>query len=146
MKITFSDAVKLASKGFKPADINEVKALDENKFSKEDILSLVGNGYSVSDIRKLCETFAGSEDDAATGADDEHDTDTHTDEADNKEGTTKDPETSADNNDDIDYKALYEKEKTLREKLQHKTAAEKEGTRESKENDFDIAVRIAESI
>ena len=57
MKFTFGETVKLASKGYKPTDIAELLVLDENKFSKDDILSLVSAGYTKSDIKKLVETF-----------------------------------------------------------------------------------------
>lgn len=148
MKINFSDAVKLASKGFKPKDIEAIKELDENKFSKDDILSLVGNGYSAADLKKLCDTFSGSQDsDDETG-----DKNANEDNKDKPGKGSDDQEDHADDSDDqeddnIDYKELYEKEKKLREKLQHDNASTAEGPEDAnKESDFDIAVRIAQEL
>ncbi len=146
MKFTFSESVKLATKGFKPGDISELSELDENKFSKEDILSLVGNGYSKSDIKKLVETFsddAASEDDPGDGSDETND---HTEKPE-KKSSQEDPgeDISDETDDNIDYKELYEKEKKLREKLQHKNTSGSAAIKKEK-SDFDIALDIANSI
>lgn len=146
MKFTFSESVKLATKGFKPGDISELSELDENKFSKEDILSLVGNGYSKTDIKKLVETFSdadASEDDPGDGSDK---TDDHTEKPE-KKSSQEDPgeDTSDETDDNIDYKELYEKEKKLREKLQHKNTSGSAAIKKEK-SDFDIALDIANSI
>lgn len=147
MKFTFSESVKLATKGFKPGDISELAELDENKFSKEDILSLVGNGYSKSDIKKLVETFSdadASEDDPGDGSDE---TDDHTEKPEKKSSQEDPGEDNSDETDDnIDYKALYEKEKKLREKLQHKNTSDSANIIRDTKSDFDIALEIANSI
>lgn len=146
MKFTFSETVKLATKGFKPGDISELSELDENKFSKEDILSLVGNGYSKTDIKKLVETFSdgdASEDGPGDGSDETND---HTEKPE-KKSSQEDPgeDTSDETDDNIDYKELYEKEKKLREKLQHKNTSGSAVIKKEK-SDFDIALDIANSI
>lgn len=147
MKFTFSETVKLATKGFKPGDISELSELDENKFSKEDILSLVGNGYSKSDIKKLVETFSDgdtSEDDPGDGSDEMDD---HTEKSGKKSSQEDHGEDTSDETDDnIDYKALYEKEKKLRETLQHKNASGSADIKKDEKSDFDIALEIANSI
>ena len=104
MKINFSDAVKMASKGFKPKDIEAIKELDENKFSKDDILSLVGNGYSAADLKKLCDTFSGSQD----PEDETDDKDANEDNKDKSGKGSDDQDDHADDSDcqeddDIDY-------------------------------------------
>lgn len=148
MKFTFGESVKLAAKGFKPGDIAELSSLDENKFSKDDILSLINNGYSKSDVKKLVDTFSSEE----TNEDPD---DTHTDDTDNHSSKTvsktskaeadeDDPEDEADK---IDYKALYEKEKKLRENLQHKNAAaHRETSSDDTRTPEQIAIEIAQSI
>lgn len=147
MKFTFAESVKLATKGFKPGDISELSELDENKFSKEDILSLVGHGYSKSDIKNLVETFSdadASEDDPGDGSDETND---HTDKPE-KKSSQEDPEedNSDEANDNIDYKKLYEKEKKLRESLQHKNAQASSDIKRDSRSDFDIALEIANNI
>lgn len=144
MKFTFGEVVKLASKGFKPGDINELSELDENKFSKEDILSLIGNGYSKADIKKLVETFSASEDSEEDHGDDTEEQNDHLEKPETKpaqndsvKGTSKDKE-------DIDYKTLYEKEKKLREEIQHSNAKKGSVIPEDTRSAEQIAIEIAE--
>lgn len=144
MKFTFTETVKLASKGYKPTDIAELLTLDENKFSKEDILSLVGAGYTKSDIKKLVETFKdedSSEGDSGDNSDEENKQQENTDKG--PEGTTS---ASGDSDDTTDYKSLYEKEKKLRESLQHSNALGDHSGTTRKETDEEVAQRIANSI
>lgn len=116
MKFNFKEMVALAAKGYKPNDIAEMTALDDSKFSKDDVLSLVANGYSKSDIKKLVETVE------QTDKPQENETDETEDHSNNEETVSQsqdDDGDSSDNADDIDYKKLYEDEKRLRQKLQH---------------------------
>lgn len=144
MNFNFKDVVKLASKGVKPSDIAELSALDEKKFDKDDILSLIGSGYKTSDIKKLVETFSSSdeENDPDDNADNEKNLNNHEDknEQDNESGSGS----SDDEDDNIDYKELYNKEKKLREKLQHDNAKGRAKDPEDKKSDEEIAREIAE--
>lgn len=145
MNFNFKDVVKLASKGIKPSEIAELAALDENKFDKDDILSLIGSGYKTSDIKNLVETFSPSDDEDNNPGDDSETKDNHNSHEDKKEQeNVPDSGSSEDDSADIDYKELYEKEKTLREKLQHDNA--KKGAKESEDrkSDEEIALEIAE--
>ena len=142
MNFGFKDAVKLASKGFKVADIAELSALDENKFDKDDILSLVGNGYKLQDIKNLVKTFESNNDSDESGDSNEPAQESTQNAPDNKLKEETSFNSSDEQDDDIDYKALYEKEKNLREKLQHSNQMiNKEIKREK--SDFDIALEIA---
>lgn len=144
MNFNFKDVVKLASKGVKPSDIAELSALDEKKFDKEDILSLIGSGYKTADIKKLVETFSSSDDENKPGDDsgeeDNHDNHEDKNEHDNESGSGS----SDDEDDNIDYKELYRKEKELREKLQHDNAKGRAKDPEDKKSDEEIALEIAE--
>ena len=144
MKFTFTESVKLATKGFKPGDITELSELDENKFNKEDILSLVGNGYNKSDIKKLVETFSDSESEDDNPGDDSE-IDNHSGKSENESEHDDHDSDESDDKDNIDYKALYEKEKKLRENLQHKNAASNKTIQRDK-SDFDIALELANDI
>lgn len=144
MKFTFGETVKLASKGYKPTDIAELLILDENKFSKDDILSLVSAGYTKSDIKKLVETFKdedSSEGDSGDNSDAEDDQPNNTEKG--SDGKNSD---SDDSDDTTDYKSLYEKEKKLRESLQHSNASGDHHEEIRKETDEEVAQRIANSI
>lgn len=144
MKFTFAESVKLATKGFKPGDISELSELDENKFNKEDILSLVGNGYTKTDIKKLVETFSDPESEDDNPGDDSG-TDNHSGKSENESEHDDHDSEESDDKDNIDYKALYEKEKKLRENLQHKNAASNKAIQRDK-SDFDIALELANDI
>ena len=141
MKFNFKETVKLASKGFKPNDIAELITLDENKFDKDDILSLVGNGYSLAEIKGLVETF--KEDAENDDGDDQANNDGHSNNEDNTPGSNDDAGDSSDNDDDIDYKALYEKEKELRTKLQQDKVAKRSREHDQDtRSDMDIALDV----
>ena len=142
MNFNFGEAVKLAAKGFKPSDIAELKELDENKFNKEDILSLISNGYTKAEVKKLVETFGSSEDeheDETGGAEDDRS-------GKPEKGSEHEDHVSEDSGDkdDIDYKELYEKEKKLRESIQHKNAAAGSGGQRETKTSEQIAIEIAE--
>ena len=147
MKFSFKEMVKMTAKGFKPNDIAELSAIDENKFDKDDILTLVGADYSASDIKKLISTFDSNDDisddnknDAAGG--------TQPDNAENKsEKDPTDKKPSEESTDDkTDYKLLYEQEKKLREDLQHKNATSHNDREQNKESDFEIATKFAQEV
>ena len=143
MDFNFKDVVKLASKGVKPSEIAELASLDENKFDKDDILSLIGSGYKTSDIKKLVETFSSDDEDNNPG-DDSEDEDNHKSHEDkNEQNNDSDSGSSEDDCDDIDYKQLYEKEKKLREKLQHDNAKKDAKDSEDTKSDEEIALEIA---
>ena len=141
MKFNFKETIALAGKGFKPGDILELSELDGDKFDKDDILSLVSSGYNKEDIKKLVDTFK------EQAADDTPQDDDHNDTEGNKpEGNTPAGDTS-DQDDNIDYKELYEKEKKLREKLQHRNVNNLEGAdADDMMSDYDLAISVANKI
>ena len=144
MNFNFKDVVKLASKGIKPSEIAELAALDENKFDKDDILSLIGSGYKTSDIKNLVETFSPSDDEDDDPSDDSENKDNHeSHEEKHEQNNNSDSGSSEDDGDDIDYKQLYEKEKKLREKLQHDNAKKGAKDPEDRKSDEEIALEIA---
>ena len=143
MEFNFKDVVKLASKGVKPSEIAELAALDANKFDKDDILSLIGSGYKASDIKKLVETFSSSDDEDNNPGDDSETEDNHESTEDKNRQNNDSDSGSSDDGDDIDYKQLYEKEKKLREKLQHDNAKKDAKDSEDRKSDEEIALEIA---
>ena len=144
MNFNFKDVVKLASKGIKPTEIAELAALDENKFDKDDILSLIGSGYKTSDIKNLVETFSPSDDEDDDPCDDSENKDNHkSHEEKHEQNDDSDSGSSEDDGDNIDYKQLYEKEKKLREKLQHDNAKKGAKDPEDRKSDEEIALEIA---
>lgn len=143
MEFTFGDAVKLATKGYKPSDVEELRKLDENKFSKDDILSLIASGYSKSEVIKLVDTFT-TEDSEGTDETEDQD-EPPQDEKKKKPDKHKanEVDSSEDESDDVDYKKKYEEEKKLREELQHKKAASGTAIKTDTKSDIDLAMEIA---
>lgn len=141
MKFSFKEVVKLSTKGIKPNDIAELTALDEGKFDKDDILSLVNSGYSTADIKQLVDTFTSDESDEGESA---------ANAAPASPDGTGDTKPSTEDNtppasDNIDYKQLYENEKKLREKLQHQNATEKQGSVDTRTSE-QVAIDVTKSI
>lgn len=136
MKFNFTEAVKLAVKGFTPDAIVNLSKLDDSKFSKEDIITLVDKGYTEEKISELVNMFQNDEsvDDSEDKGNGEPDKDTS-----NK--SEPDSQVKDNEGDKVDYKALYEKEKSLREKLQHKETVKNSDVKNTdNRSDFDLAV------
>ena len=145
MEFTFTETVKLATKGFKPSDVAELSKLDESKFSKDDILSLIGNGYSKSEVIKLVDMFESKDVETSTDEDNEDQDDVPNNADTKKADPVKETVSVSDNEDNIDYKKKYEEEKKLREELQHKKAiAPSQVKQGDNKSDYDIALEIAE--
>lgn len=145
MEFTFTDHVKLATKGFKPNDIAELSALDENKFNKDDIMALAGSGYKLSDIKKLVSTFDDNKPEEQQGDDKGEQNEQEKPEDHKPDQVT---ETPSDDTQSVDYKELYEKEKKLREKLQQNNQKRIEGQKDPQDlkSDEEIALSFAESV
>ena len=136
MKFNFTEAVKLAVKGFTPDAIVNLSKLDDTKFSKEDIITLVDKGYTEDKISELVNMFQDVE-----NVDDSEDSDKG--EPDKKTSTKSEPDKQVEDEeaDKVDYKALYEKEKQLREKLQHSETVKNKDIKNSDDrSDFDVAI------
>lgn len=136
MKFNFTEAVKLAVKGFTPDAIVNLSKLDDTKFSKEDIITLVDKGYTEDKISELVNMF---QNDGSVG-DSEDDTKGEPVEKTSIK-SAPDKQVKDEEVDKVDYKALYEKEKQLREKLQHtETVKNKDIKNSDDRSDFDVAI------
>lgn len=136
MKFNFTEAVKLAVKGFTPDAIVNLSKLDDSKFSKEDIITLVDKGYTEEKISELVNMF--QDDESVSDSEDEE---KGVPEKDTSNKSEPDSQVNDNEGDKVDYKALYEKEKSLREKLQHKeTVKNSEVKNTDTRSDFDLAV------
>lgn len=136
MKFNFTEAVKMAVKGFTPDAIVNLSKLDDSKFSKEDIITLVDKGYTEEKISELVNMFQDDED-----VDDSEDKGKGEPDKETSNKSEPDSQVKDDEGDKVDYKALYEKEKTLREKLQHKETVKNSDVKNTdSRSDFDLAV------
>lgn len=147
MNFSLKDCVKLATKGFKVLDIAELSALDDTKFDKDDILTLVGSGYKLSDIKDLVKTFDKSDDESTVEDPEDDKNNSHTEKQQPEKPDNESCHSDADTGDNIiDYKQMYEKEKQLREKLQQTNQRTIEGDKPDSKSDWDIALEIAQNI
>lgn len=136
MKFNFTEAVKLAVKGFTPDAIVNLSKLDDSKFSKEDIITLVDKGYTEKKISELVNMFQDDE-----NVSDSEDKENSEPDKDTSNKSEPDSQVKDDEGDRVDYKALYEKEKSLREKLQHKETVKNSDVKNTdNRSDFDLAV------
>lgn len=136
MKFNFTEAVKLAVKGFTPDAIVNLSKLDDSRFSKEDIITLVDKGYTEEKISELVNMFQDDE-----SVSDSEDKEKGEPEKDTSNKSEPDSQVNDNEGNKVDYKALYEKEKSLREKLQHKaTIKNSEVKNTDNRSDFDLAV------
>ena len=136
MKFNFKEAVKLAVKGFTPDAIVNLSQLDDSKFSKEDIITLVDKGYTEDKISELVNMFQDDE-----NVDDSTDSNKGEAVEDASKKSEPDKQVKDDEVDKVDYKALYEKEKQLREKLQHSETVKNKDVKNSDDrSDFDVAI------
>lgn len=136
MKFNFTEVVKLAVKGFTPDAIVNLSKLDDSKFSKEDIITLVDKGYTEEKISELVNMF--QDDESVKDSEDKEkgEPDKETSNKSEPDSQVKDVE-----GDKVDYKALYEKEKSLREKLQHKETVKNSDVKNiDNRSDFELAV------
>jgi hypothetical protein len=141
MKLNFPDMLKLASKGYKPNDIAEISAIEETDLNKEQLFSLIDNGYNLDDIKFLRGLLSGE-----NNVPSEESEDKPPEEKPLEKNSTGD-NTGNEDQEEVDYKSLYEKEKKLREKLQHSNASELNASGEiDKRTNEEIAQDIANAI
>lgn len=144
MKLNFPDMLKLAAKGYKPNDIAELSAIDEKEVTKEQLFSLIDNGYTLEDVKFLRGLLSGENN--PSGDDSENETPPDNDEKPLENASTGETSGNEDQ-EEVDYKSLYEKEKKLREKLQHGNASGLDASgNEDKRTNEEIAQDIANAI
>ena len=145
MGLGFKEVIDITKKGYTPGDIVELNnIIRESKHKQDDILSLALNGIKIDDLKKTLLII--EENDSGSSDQSNHD------EHDSNDNSGNSPETLEDSSkneadDNIDYKKLYEQEKTLREKLQQQnTRKDVSGDAGSSESDYDVALKFAESV
>lgn len=145
MGLGFKEVIDITKKGYTPGDIVELNnIIKEGKHKQDDILSLALNGLKIDDLKKTLLII--EENDSGSSDQSNHD------EHDSNDNSGNSPETSEDSSkneadDNIDYKKLYEQEKTLREKLQQQnTRKDVSGDAGSSESDYDVALKFAENV
>lgn len=148
MGLTITDGAKLLKNGYTLSDLKELNAvLDKNPDNGNDIVELAKK-LNFNDLKSALTLFnvtaqAQSKGQENSGADEDDD---NTDES---EETWKDTSSADDHSEDdnIDYKKLYEDEKQLRERIQRANQNRNSGDgNANKKTPMELAMEIATDI
>lgn len=147
MGLSITDAAALITKGYKVSELQEVnKILEANKEDDKNIIELAKK-LGFSDFKTTMQLFDMGAQSHTEDHTENNETDHNTDE--DNEGTDDTSDGSHDDQgegDDVDYKKLYEQEKKLREDIQRKNQNKDVSGEDTKESDFDIALRFAQDV
>jgi hypothetical protein len=148
MGLTITDGAKLLKNGYTLSDLKELNAvLDKNPDNGNDIVELAKK-LQFSDLRSALTLFniGGAQSNTSENNNaDEDDNNTSGDEDENPGKHTPDDDHSEDDN--IDYKKLYEDEKQLREKIQRSNQNRNSGNDgKPQKTPMELAMEIATDI
>ena len=141
MGLSLTDTLALVSNGYKVSEIAQVSALVNTDQENGNNIIELAKKLKFSDFTQAIDIFKGSDNkqqettkDEQTdkGAEDQPEKEKEDSSADDQAGT-----------DDVDYKKLYEEEKSLRVSLQQKKQLENNQGADDKKSDYDIALQAA---
>lgn len=141
MGLSLTDTLALVSNGYKVSEIAQVSALVSSDQENGNNIIELAKKLKFSDFTQAIDIFKGSDNSQQKTSKDEQ-----TDEGADDQGENYDEDSSADDqqqSDDVDYKKLYEEEKSLRVSLQQKKQLENNQGADDKKSDYDIALQAA---
>lgn len=141
MGLSLTDTLALVSNGYKVSEIAQVSALVSSDQENGNNIIELAKKLKFSDFTQAIDIFKGSDNKQQKTSEDEQ-TDNETDDQHENENN----DSSADDQqqgDDVDYKKLYEEEKSLRVSLQQKKQLEDSTSGDEKKSDYDIALQAA---
>ena len=141
MGLSLTDTLALVSNGYKVSEIAQVSALVSSDQENGNNIIELAKKLKFSDFTQAIDIFKGSDNTQQKTSEDEQ-TDKTSDDQPEKENE----DSSADDQkqeDDVDYKKLYEEEKSLRVSLQQKKQLENNAGVDEKKSDYDIALQAA---
>lgn len=141
MGLSLTDTLALVSNGYKVSEIAQVSALVSSDQENGNNIIELAKKLKFSDFTQAIDIFKGSDSSQQKTSEDEqtdHNEDDHVEE--NNKDSASDDQASED---DVDYKKLYEEEKSLRTQLQQKKQLENNQGADEKKSDYDIALQAA---
>lgn len=141
MGLSLTDTLALVSNGYKVSEIAQVSALVSSDQENGQTIIDLAKKLKFSDFTQAIDIFKGSDNTKQKTSEDEQ-----TDKASDDQPEKEKEDSSADDqagNDDVDYKKLYEEEKTLRTSLQQKKQLENNAPGDDKKSDYEIALQAA---
>ena len=141
MSLSLTDTLALVSNGYKVSEIAQVSALVSSDQENGQTIIDLAKKLKFSDFTQAIDIFKVSDNTQQKTSENEQ-TDNETDDQPEKDSD----DSSADDQgsgDDVDYKKLYEEEKSLRTQLQQKKQLENNQGADEKKSDYDIALQAA---
>ena len=141
MGLSLTDTLALVSNGYKVSEIAQVSALVSSDQENGNNIIELAKKLKFSDFTQAIDIFKGSDNSQQKTSEDEQ-----TDKASDDQHENENNDSSADDQvsgDDVDYKKLYEEEKSLRVSLQQKKQLENNQGSDDKKTDYDIALQAA---
>lgn len=141
MGLSLTDTLALVSNGYKVSEIAQVSALVSSDQENGNNIIELAKKLKFSDFTQAIDIFKGSDNSQQRTSED-----VKPDEKTDDQPEEENKDSSADDQgqeDDVDYKKLYEEEKSLRKQLQQKKQLENNAGAEEKMSDYDIALQAA---
>ena len=141
MGLSLTDTLALVGNGYKVSEIAEVSALVSLDQENGNNIIELAKKLKFSDFTQAIDIFKGSDNTQQKTSEDEN-----TDNTSDDQGENQNNDSSADDQqqgDDVDYKKLYEEEKSLRTQLQQQKQLENNQGADEKKSDYDIALQAA---
>lgn len=142
MGLSLTDTLALVSNGYKVSEIAQVSALVSSDQENGNNIIELAKKLKFSDFTQAIDIFKGSDNSKQKTSEDEQTDNNETDDQPEKENNDSSADDQA-GTDDVDYKKLYEEEKSLRVSLQQKKQLENNASADDKKSDYDIALQAA---
>lgn len=144
MGLSLTDTLALVSNGYKVSEIAQVSVLVSSDQENGNNIIELAKKLKFSDFTQAIDIFKGSDNKQQKTSEDEQ-----TDKGADDQPEKGEEDSSADDQagcDDVDYKKLYEEEKSLRISLQQKKQLEDGSSGDDKKSDYDIALQAATDV
>lgn len=145
MGLSITDAAALVTKGYKVSELKTVGTMIDNNPEEGVNIIELAKKLKFSDFEQAIALFGKSDQQASEDKKkEEPEGDTHDDQGENRGDDASGEDQGKE--DDVDYKKLYEEEKSLRLKLQQNNQSADTSGKEDEKSDWDIAMQIASDV
>lgn len=145
MGLSVTDTLSLVKNGYTMSEIKEVNTIITSDTENGSNILELAKKVKFSDLKQAIEIFSPASPDTTPENESKNDDPEGAASASGENQNTADADED-DQAEGVDYKQLYEKEKNLRETLQKKRQSEDTSDKEEVKSDFQIALEAATSI
>lgn len=145
MGLSITDAAALVAKGYKVGELKTVGTIIDNNPEEGNNIIELAKKLKFSDFEQAMTLFAKPD----SGKPEDHKEDEPDNETEDDQDESQNEDASLDDQDagdDVDYKKLYEEEKSLRQKLQQQNQKKGKDIDDNKMSDWDIALQAATDV